>query len=391
MFKPLQALQLFAVSVILAQSAVAQAATITLQGVANNACTYTSITPGTGAGDLIVNCQPAVNVCTLTPSVSTVTFNVSTPITFVASTACGANPTINYSSNPNYGSGTVSNNSFTIGNAIPANTVYTFTTGAASATVTVVSGPNAVTAPSNCTINGPTAATSGQGSLVYSVACTGGSAPTTYSWSVGSGLNIATGQGTAQLTASASTVASTTVASVSVTVGNTAGSTSPSISTTISPGVNLGCTAAPTTNIQNVDLNGIYQSPQNLIAGFTTAGQIFVGKFRYQATPSNPKIAQVGVEFAGQYAGYGDEQKEIVVSKCPGSFATSDYAGGPNNIACRQLVNVGAMWFDNAQAPVSPYNLFGCHLTPNTEYYINYRTPSGRSTSYLLSVSNVIQ
>jgi hypothetical protein len=123
------------------------------------------------------------------------------------------------------------------------------------------------------------------------------------------------------------------------------------------------CTPAPTTNQLVKDLNPQYNAPHSLALGGTTQGQIFVGKFRYRTSSTQPRVGQLSVEGNGAYADGVNAAKTVVISRCPGSFEKRDYAN-PDNKNCMQGSTDVGLDFDDATGTPSSKYAYSCHLTP---------------------------
>jgi hypothetical protein len=329
------------------------AATITLSGTGGNSCTYTSITPGAGAGDLIVTCGNVQTQCTLTPSPNPVAPGAS--LTLTKSSGCAVGSVISDSAT---GQSDIANPVFIQANATGTRTYYVVNNGQqqASVTVTISSTNTGTTTPTCSAISGPTNVTT-NASASYSISCQNASS---YSWNSGSMLNTGATSG-ASINSVAPGSAGNTTVQVNVCGTPSTNCVTQSLSVTIAANPTTGqCPAVSgiRTNPGTVEGQVMWDNPGSYDKGQLTGTQIGVYPFvasaqRWARTLSVDSNTEVGAY----------NPRDVSISTCPGDFSSSVPAGCVSTSRTLNVIYSGSS---------AGY----CLIEAGKQYYINVRSSS---------------
>jgi hypothetical protein len=328
------------------------AATITLSGASGNSCTYSSIGPGVGAGDLVVTCGTVQAQCTLSAAPNPVA--PGNTVTLTKSAACPAGSVISESAT---GQSDIANPVSIPANATGTRIFYVVSNGQqqTSATVTI-SGGNSGATPTCGAVSGPPIVAA-NASASYSVSCQNA---TSYSWSAGSLLISGTTNGTA-ISASAPGAAGSTNVQVTVCGTPSTNCITQSLAVSITSGPSPGqCPVVSGTRTNPGIIEGqlMWDNPGSYDKGQLSGGQI--GVYPFVASAQRwPRTLSVDVNtLDGAY-----NPRDVSVSTCPGDFSANVPAG------CTSYNRTFNAIF---QGSGSTY----CTLEPGRQYYINIRSVS---------------
>jgi hypothetical protein len=335
------------------------AATITLSGATGNSCTYSSINPGTGAGDLIVTCGAGTAQCTLSASPTPVAPGGS--VTLSKSAACPADSVLSDTAG---GQSNIANPVFIPATATGTRTFYVVSNGQQQASTTVtISGGNSGTAPTCGAVSGPSSVAV-SASASFSITCQNA---TSYSWSAGS-LLIAGAANSTAISATAPGSAGNTTVQVTVCGTPATNCVTQSLPVTITGGSNGGqcpAVAGTRTNPGFVEGQTMWDNPGSYDKGQLSGGQIGV----YPFVASAQRWARtLSVDANTESGGYNP--RDVAISTCPGDFSATVPSGCASYGRSLNVIYSGS-------------NPGYCPLEPGKQYYINVRsTSTSRPISY---------
>jgi hypothetical protein len=341
----------------------ATSATITLSGASSNSCTYTSITPGAGAGDLVVTCGTSNgNTCVLDGSPNPVAAGGT--ITFTKSASCPANAVVSFQQN---GTNDLGATYSVAPNASGSLTFYLVNGGVQVAATTVtISGGSSGTAPSCAEIVGPSSLNANANGS-YSISC---SNATSYNWSSAT-LAIAGSNAGATVSANAPSGAGLSTLQVNVCGTPSTNCTTKSISVSVianSGGTGCSAVAGLQTNPGSVDGQTLWNSP-----GSYDSANINTGVASYPFTTSNFSTRLFKIEPNTTPAGY--EYKDMSISRCPGDFS----AAVPDFCKKNGRPSLTTIYVSNVD------NGYSCVLQPGTQYYVNVKASTpGKAIGFYL-------